>query len=111
MTNVYVERDGNRYVIDADGHAGNRDVCNMLTGILYAFAGYVLNMEIAGQAEIYTSVYPKSKREAEELGGNMLFDVKGDERVEAAYDMAVIGIAQLAESFPENVCLHELKND
>ena len=111
MTNVYVERDGNRYLISAEGHADNRDICNMITGILYAFAGYVENMEAAGEAAIFNSVYPQSVEEAAELDGKMLFEVSGDERVEAAYDMAVIGLVQLAASFPENVSVSEGKNE
>lgn len=111
MTNVYVERDGNRYLISADGHAGDRDVCNMITGIMYAFAGYVENMEAAGEAAIFNAVYPQSTEEAAELNGKMLFEVSGDERVEAAYDMAVIGLVQLAASFPENVSVSEGKNE
>ena len=49
MTRVYAEQDGSRYMLLAEGHAGATDACNYITGVMYAFAGYVANAERDGR--------------------------------------------------------------
>ena len=44
MTKVYAERDGNRCILSAQGHAiGSEQVCAAVSGLLYALAGYLTN--------------------------------------------------------------------
>ena len=54
MTRVYAEQDGSRYMLLAEGHAGATDACNYITGVMYAFAGYVANAERDGRCEVYS---------------------------------------------------------
>lgn len=100
MTNVYAEHDGNRYLIDADGHAGDAEACNYINGALYSFAGYAHN----AAAEERATILAFSTED-----GHMTIHCIGDERVGAAFDAAIIGILQLAQVRPKAVSveLHE----
>lgn len=98
MTKVYIERDGDRFTIDAAEHAGATDACNFITGILYAFAGYVKNAEAEGFAEVYGI-------DIDTQNARFLVHCRGDERVEAAFCAAVIGLRQLEAVRPENISI------
>lgn len=98
MTKVYIERDGDRYTISAKEHAGATDACNFITGIMYAFAGYVKNAEAEGFAEVYSI-------DIDAQNAGFLVHCRGDERVEAAFDTAVIGLRQLEAVRPENISI------
>ena len=58
MTKIYAEQDGDRFLINADGHAGDVEACNFINGALYSFAGYVHNAEIVMSP--LDTVLPKS---------------------------------------------------
>ena len=95
MTRVYAERDGNRYSIFANGHAtGSPEVCAAVSGILYALAGYVTNAMRERYVEVYTW-----RMES----GEVQLDFNGDDGTAAAFEMAVIGLAQVAQAHPEQV--------
>ncbi len=95
MTNVYIEKDGDRYLLSAKGHAtGSVEACNYITGVLYALAGYVKNAEAIGFAEIY-------KLDMEP--GGVTVHCRGDERINAAFDMAKVGLMQLERAMPEMI--------
>ena len=96
MTKIYAEQDGNRFLINADGHAGDVEACNFINGALYSFAGYVHNAEIEQRAVIFA--FETSKDD-----GHMLIHCTGDERVEAAFEAAIIGIRQLEKVRPKAV--------
>lgn len=97
MTKVYMERDGDRRLLVARGHAeGSVEACNYITGVLYALAGYVKNAEAAGFAEVF---------KMETLPGNVTVHCRGDERVNAAFDMAMIGLMQLERTMPDMICV------
>lgn len=98
MTRVHIEQDGSRFLISAEGHAGASDACNYITGVLYAFAGYVKNRELAGEAEVYNF-------EIDEQTPRVMIHCGGDERLEAAFEAAVIGLQQLAAERPENIAI------
>lgn len=95
MTQVYVEMEGGRFLLSAEGHAtGSKQVCAAVSGIVYALAGYLLNAERDGFAEIYATSTES---------GKALLHCHGDARVRAAYEMATIGLRQIEAQYPQFV--------
>lgn len=95
MTRVYAERDGRHCILRAKGHAtGSEQVCAAVSGILYALAGYLTN----AMRERYVEVY-----EYRMDSGDVLLDFNGDEGTTAAFEMAAIGLMQIAQGCPELV--------
>ena len=93
MTKVYAERSGNRCILSAKGHAtGSVEVCAAVSGILYALAGYLAN----AVHECYIEFYENRVEDAD-----VLLDFNGDECTAAAFEMAVIGLAQIGQQYPE----------
>lgn len=89
MTKVQVRKDGHRCVLSAQGHAtGSVEVCAAVSGILYALAGYLVNHDIK-----------ISQQRMEEA--DVLLDFSGDECAAAAFEVAVIGLAQIGQRHPE----------
>jgi len=72
------------------------EVCNYITGVLYALAGYVMNAEENGFARI---------DKLESAPGDVTVRCRGDERVMAAFDMAKIGLLQLERVMPDMICV------
>lgn len=97
MTRIYAEMDGPRCTISAQGHAtGSVEACAAISGILYALAGYVTNAKLERPVEVYTWTMES---------GKVLLDFNGDAGTTAAFEMAVIGLLQIAEAHPEQVCM------
>lgn len=95
MTQVYAERDGQRCILSAQGHAtGSVEACAAVSGILYALAGYVTNAMRERYVEVYTWRVES---------GDVQLDFNGDDGTAAAFEMAVIGLAQVAQAHPEQV--------
>ena len=93
MTQVYAERSGNRCILSAQGHAtGSVEVCAAVSGILYALAGYLTN----AVRERYIEFYENRMEDAD-----VLLDFNGDDCTAAAFEMAVIGLAQVGQQYPE----------
>ena len=65
-----------------------------VSGILYALAGYVTN----AMRERYVEVYSWRME-----SGDVQLDFIGDDGTAAAFEMAVIGLAQVAQAHPEQV--------
>ena len=81
MTQVYAERDGQRCILSAQGHAtGSVEACAAVSGILYALAGYVTNAMRERYVEVYTW-----RMES----GDVQLDFDGDDGTAAAFEMAV----------------------
>lgn len=90
MTRVYAERDGNRHLLYAKGHAdGSETACAFISGIIFSLAGYLENAE----DHVETLSYRTDP-------GDAVFECVGDECVSAAFEMAVIGLLQMEKSFP-----------
>lgn len=91
MTRVYAERDGNRHIIYARGHAtGSPEICAAISGILYALAGYVRNA-----SDESTLAY------SERLdSGDVALDFRGGDGARGAFEMAVIGLKQIEAKYP-----------
>lgn len=94
MTDVIYVRDGERYMITADGHAGDTESCNYINGILWALAGYVTNAEARRDAQSVT---------LETESGHMEVSCTGNELVGAVYEAALIGLLQLEKARPDTI--------
>lgn len=94
MTEVHAEKTGDEYRIDARGHAGDTESCNYITGVLYAYAGYVANAEREGRATV---------KLLSTDSGRMAVICTGDAQVGAAFDAAVIGLLQLQNTRPQAI--------
>jgi uncharacterized protein YsxB (DUF464 family) len=78
------------YIIQASRHAtGSSSVCAAISGILYALAGYLRN-----STDTDVKCLELKKGEAK-----IIFT--GNENAYAVYQMAAIGLAQIAASYPE----------
>ena len=101
MIEACINLDGKRCLLAMDGHAtGSEVVCAGASAIVYALAGYLLN-----------SGEHLETLERSELGsGQARISCVGDESVQAAFRVAGIGLAQLAQQYPayiKTVCLEE----
>lgn len=97
MTRIYCERDGDRYLIAASGHAtGSEKACAAVSGILYGLAGYLAN---DGTAEIITCRMEP---------GDAVLQARGGEALGGAFTMAAIGLGQIAQAEPERVTVRIL---
>lgn len=93
MTTVYAERDGNRHLLYARGHAdGSETACAFISGIVFSLAGYLENAD----DHVDTLSYRTEP-------GDAAFECIGDECVSAAFEMAVIGLLQMEKSFPNYI--------
>ena len=93
MTQVYAELEGGRCLLALDGHAtGSPEMCAAISGIVYALAGYLSNGERDGFAEVY---------HMELESGRVRIHCRGDDRVTAACEMAIIGLGQLGKARPD----------
>lgn len=99
MTQIYAEKNGNQYKIFAKGHTGDIETCNYITGILYALAGYIQNNK-----EIQIGQMRMEK-------GNVSIAFWGDNAAEAAFDMAIIGLLQLENSYPDSVQIDQAEKN
>lgn len=102
MTKVYAEKGGGKLLLRCEGHAKTSAGCNYITGIMYAFAGYAKNAERYGDAKI-------NILEIDTDAPRFIVDCEGGSGVEAAFDAAVIGLLQLAETDPEEITVEMKK--
>lgn len=93
MTAVTARITGPVKELTADGHAtGSAQVCAGISALLYALLGWLTN---AGDAEI---------DEAEmEPGHAHIVSLGGGDATEAAWDMAVIGLLQIEQQYPDYI--------
>lgn len=101
MTKVSIKRGGGRCLLSAKGHAtGSPEVCAAISSIIYAFAGYMTNAMRDRYVEFYTWKMDS---------GDVLLDFNGDAGTDAAFEMVVIGLRQIEQSFPEFICVSLLE--
>ena len=94
MTRITIEAEGNRHRLSAMGHADDIEACNYITGVLYSLAGFLTNEEEGGNAVMQQlHIEP----------GDVVIDADGGERLEAAFEMACVGLLQLQATRPEAV--------
>lgn len=93
---------GNRHRLVIEGHAmsdehGKDIVCAGVSAISFALMGYIRSTD----AEI---------AEISFCSGNVNLDCSGDERIQAAFDMAMTGYANIANHYPRNVVIYIASN-
>lgn len=94
MTLVSIEVQGRRHRLTAKGHAGDIEACNYITGVLYSLAGFASNeAERNGARLLQLDISP----------GDVTIDAEGGERLEAAFEMACVGLLQLQGTRPATV--------
>lgn len=102
MVKVTVWRRKTLRSLHLEGHAGyhpgNDIVCAGCSAIVYALMGWISNA--AGHMAEVDELYEKS--------GTVRITADGDEQYGAAFDMAVIGLMQIAKKYPDHVSV-ELK--
>ncbi len=97
MTTILARRSsgGFRCAIRASGHAtGSEKACAAVSAILYALAGYLKNAEADRRLPVV---------EIRLESGDAVLDFWADEEAKGAFEMAVIGLAQVAKAEPERV--------
>lgn len=93
MTRGYAELDGGRCLLSLEGHAtGSPEVCAAISGLAYALAGYLVNAEQEGRAEVYTLSMEE---------GNVVIHGSGDSRVVGACEAVLLGLRQIAAQYPD----------
>lgn len=91
MTEIYMEQVGNRYTLVAQGHAtGSPETCAAISGVIYALAGYLRNRGEEPWCWLVES-------------GEVWLEWSGGEEAQAAYDLCLIGLMQIARAQPEFV--------
>lgn len=98
MTVVRYKVHDGKYEMSIYGHAGYAEagkdiVCAGVSAIGYALLGFLRNTDCKGLRVITDS-------------GNLAVSCKGGERVSAAFEMAYIGLLQIAQKYPQYVDCH-----
>ena len=93
------ERDKHLVLLRITGHAqysaGNDIVCAGVSAIAYAFLGYLQNFPL----------YEAKESPCANEQGLFVRIYTTDPGILAAYEMAVIGLMQIAAKYPDNVCV------
>lgn len=98
MTSIEYSRNEQRHELSIIGHAcydmeGRDIVCSAISGIAYALLGFLANN--ASETSDYAS--------QTDSGALLIRSLAGDEKIDAAFEMAVIGLAQIAKDYPDYV--------
>lgn len=94
MTTVVIRIEDGLCVLTMDGHAtGSETVCAACSAVVYALAGYLAN----------AGAHIEDVQESTLESGMARLVCRGDACVETAYRMAGIGLAQIAQQYPELV--------
>lgn len=97
MTRVKAISDGDRCALTITGHAAvgedetGKLVCASVSGIAFALLGWLKNAELTGIGAMTHE------------SGDVRIDVCGDARLRTAFEVAVIGLMQAAQSYPQYV--------
>lgn len=97
MTDVIYTQIGTDHLLVLRGHAGYADsgadiVCAGLSAITYTLMGFLKNNE--------------EKASMRDEPGMCIIICPSGCRVDAAFEMAVIGYMQIAKQYPDNVTIH-----
>lgn len=95
MTSVTFEHKCAEYKISAKEHAtGSEAACAAVSGLMYALAGYLINAEREGIVQDVRGHLSPGDAVQQWCGGS---------EAEAVYDLVVIGLMQIARSYPQYV--------
>ena len=61
MTRAKIQCGAGHYCIICEGHSADTACCNYITGVLYAFGGYVKTREAAGKCKVERSTKQLTK--------------------------------------------------
>lgn len=100
MTRITAERGGGVYGFRAEGHSSASAECNYITGVLYAYAGYLLNATARGMAAVLDF---KTGEASMCVVGCCIGGVRSDWELGAAWEAAYIGLLQLEKAKPEAI--------
>ena len=102
MTRIDYWKDGatGTHYLSVIGHAnwagaGNDIVCAALSAVSYTLLGFLLNAE-ADTEEL--------SQETE--SGRVVILCKGNQRIDTAFEMALIGYLQIEKQYPHHVCVN-----
>lgn len=102
MTNINVEKEGDRHILHIEGHAGygtcgNDIVCAAVSILGYTWLNELLIMEEREQVKNVSY---------EEDNGKLFIEFSGgDKAVNTAYETILTGFETLKQNFPENIYL------
>lgn len=96
MTRAKIQCGAGHYCIICEGHSADTACCNYITGVLYAFGGYVKSREAAGKCKV-------ERFEIDEKLPRFVICCGGDDRIEAAFLAACIGLKQLETTRPDAI--------
>lgn len=91
--------DGARHYLELTGHAeyannGNDIVCAGASSLVYALLGWMENNE-----------EDLEWADCDEKSGKVVIHCEGGERTAVVFEMVVIGLEQMAESYPDHVSI------
>lgn len=99
MTKAEYWNAGGEMGLVLDGHAqGSSEVCSAVSAIAYALAGMVTNAAAEGTAQAL---------ETELRSAHASIRFRGGAQEAGAWRMAVIGLKQIAETYPEYLQMEE----
>lgn len=105
MTKITITMAEPRYSILFDGHAtGSAEVCAGISALMFSLEGYLRNHE--------DELFIHSAKLDEPGFGFISFELEDPAKnITGAFEMAAIGLLQIAESYPEfcEVNLNEIK--
>lgn len=102
MTNITVEKNGDRHILHIEGHAGysthgNDIVCAAVSILGYTWINELLVLE--ERKQVKNVVY-------EEDNGKLFVEFSGgDNAVNTAYETILTGFEALQQNYPENISL------
>ena len=95
MTRIKARRHKRKFAIYADGHAtGSEEACAGVSALLYALAGWLKN--VPDRVRVF-----KSHMEP----GQVTLIFYGEEAARTAFEVTMIGLAQIAAKFPKSVSI------
>lgn len=97
MIQAEIRLKGSEFSFELQGHAdfdpGNDIVCSGVSAIAYALLGYIENNQ-----DLITDIY-----ENDSCSGFVSVKLSGDAAMTPAFEMAAIGLMQIAKEYPDNV--------
>ena len=102
MTTVNIQTTGGHYRLTARGHAtGSPAVCAAVSALLFTLAGYLKKLEQAGEVSLDQLRLEPGRAD---LAAHSLRPAP-DNAARGPFDMTVLGLRQIADTFPQQVQL------
>lgn len=102
MTKIYIEKNKNKYIVTANGHAtGSDKVCAAVSALVYSLHGYLMNSD----GDVYASIneiYPN--------GAKAEFEWFGDSAAKAIFELILVGFMSLKLSEGKYISVNFVDN-